>query len=817
VLEQQAHARQHRRLAGMTDRASLPRKPLVHQQRLARPLARVVHQNIDLEWGLAVDDGRQRRLPVGHVVGLVQLTPRLFERTGHLALDQVGQCQIAQRALAGCTRVGRVGRTARQRLVGVLPLLGQARAQLRAQALARSADGLRVDHHALLRDERLGGQLQRLLLEAGRQRRVGQRARKHVGQRVVEGDRLLHLEGIGRGDQPSHRQPLPGFPAVEGIGIVRGEESELLVAVAVVDDDRRGQVARQRGHRNGRHVHEAEGLGRLGEFQDARARARSRLAFQLQRQVPAGVIEQTDRKRNVEGRLVGLARRRRATLRQCQLVGAVVGVVARAHRHARRAGLRVPAAELAEIAAGGLGHGGEEVVAGDGLAVVPLQIQRQAPVESRAAEQGLQHAHDLRALFVDRCGVEVADLLVRIGPHRMGHGPCVLQELRGPQRAHVLDALDRACPGRLGAGTRLRGVGRHHVGAELLFAKDCQALLQAQLKPVAAGDAVAGPVVEVLVADHRFDVGVVDVGGHLRIGQHVPGVEDVQALVLHGPHVEIVRGDDHEAIQVELESEAPLVPADRALERQHRVLGLVQLPGLDPDLQQHLPSRGGPQLLLPAGKTARHQGKQVARLREGIVPAGVVAAIGQLALGHQIAVGQECGIRLRLSAQRHRVDRHHVGPVGKEGDAPEALGLALREQVGLRGEQAQELAVGSGPDGVPDAQREAVCRWRDRQVLVGEHVGGCRQSVAVALQPQQLEVLAIEHQRPAGAQRITTDLQVGGDQRADRVEVEVELDSLHEKRWRKVIGTIDRDDLIVVHRCDGRRRDPTAKGRREKV
>src|SRR3712207_6858280 len=41
--------------------------------------------------------------------------------------------------------------------------------------------------------------------------------------------------------------------------------------------------------------------------------------------------------------------------------------------------------------------------------------------------------------------------------------------------------------------------GRALVGREGLVAEDGEALLQAQLEPVAAGDAVAGPVVEVLV------------------------------------------------------------------------------------------------------------------------------------------------------------------------------------------------------------------------------------------------------------------------------------------------------------------------------
>jgi hypothetical protein len=44
-----------------------------------------------------------------------------------------------------------------------------------------------------------------------------------------------------------------------------------------------------------------------------------------------------------------------------------------------------------------------------------------------------------------------------------------------------------------------------HVAGELLVAEDGQPFLQAELEPVAAGDAVAGPVVEIFVRDDRLD------------------------------------------------------------------------------------------------------------------------------------------------------------------------------------------------------------------------------------------------------------------------------------------------------------------------
>ena len=110
--------------------------------------------------------------------------------------------------------------------------------------------------------------------------------------------------------------------------------------------------------------------------------------------------------------------------------------------------------------------------------------------KSSAPSSVLQHAHDLGALLVDGRRVEIVDLVIERRPHRMGERTGILDELVRAQAAHVADALDRA---------------RALVGGELLVAEDRQPFLQAELEPVAAGDAVAGPVVEVFVRDDRLD------------------------------------------------------------------------------------------------------------------------------------------------------------------------------------------------------------------------------------------------------------------------------------------------------------------------
>ena len=144
---------------------------------------------------------------------------------------------------------------------------------------------------------------------------------------------------------------------------------------------------------------------------------------------------------------------------------------------------------------------------------------------------------------------------------------------------------------RLTAGAAL-------VGGELLVAEDGQPFLEAELEPVAAGDAVAGPVVEILVGDHRLDALVVGVGGGLGARQHVAGIEDVEALVLHRAHVEVVDGDDHEAVEVVLAAVGLLVPFHRALQRVHGVGAAAFVAGADPDLQEDVAAGAGGEAIL---------------------------------------------------------------------------------------------------------------------------------------------------------------------------------------------------------------------------
>ena len=520
-------------------------------------------------------------------------------------------------------------------------------------------------------------------------------------------------------------------------------------------------------------------------------RRRLGLVLEAERQLAAVAAEQPHRQRDDEGLARVRRGRGRGRLLEAEGEGARRRVVAATRGQARRAGLTVPALELEQApgqlaARVGVGDRLGEVVAGDGLAVVALEVESDAALEAGASDQRLHHAHDLGALLVDRRRVEVVDLDVAVRPHRVRHRARVLGELHLAQVAHRFDPAHRA-----------RGRARHHVHAELLVAEDREALLQAQLEPVAAGDAVAGPVVEVLVADHRLDRHVVVVGRRRRIGEHVLGVEEVEPLVLHRPHVEVADGDDHEALEVERQAEARLVPDHRGHQRFHRPFGLVEVALAHPDLQQVVLARARADPLLARHQAGRDQGEQVARLRERVVPAGEVAAVLELAFLDQVAIGEQDRVGRLVGADQHRVLGHHVGPVEEEGDAAEALGLALGEEAAARGVEAGECGVLLRRAGVADLEAEAAFgRVVDDEhaVLVAE-----RHRFAVGQAPGEDQLLAVQAQRSGGHVAVALDLHPAGDQRLRRVEVEGQVDLPDPERRRRVLVAADQGGGAFAH------------------
>ena len=116
-----------------------------------------------------------------------------------------------------------------------------------------------------------------------------------------------------------------------------------------------------------------------------------------------------------------------------------------------------------------------------------------------------------------------------------------------------------------------------------------EALLQTELEPVATGHTIARVIVKILVGHDRLDAQIAGIGGDIRGGQNTGGVENIEALVLHRPHVEIINGNDVKQIKIVLQAVNLLIPAHGTLEGIHGMAAVVLVLGLDIDVQCHCP------------------------------------------------------------------------------------------------------------------------------------------------------------------------------------------------------------------------------------
>mmetsp|Transcript_18676 Transcript_18676/g.46642 ORF Transcript_18676/g.46642 Transcript_18676/m.46642 type:complete len:386 (+) Transcript_18676:1437-2594(+) len=244
------------------------------------------------------------------------------------------------------------------------------------------------------------------------------------------------------------------------------------------------------------------------------------------------------------------------------------------HLQLRRALRREPLAEEREVEGVRVLHRFQKVVARRRRAVVGLEVLHQTLLEALLPEDRHVHADHLRAFLVHCRRVKVVDLLVKFRPHRVGQRARVFQELGLHDVPHLVDALG--------------DVKKPHLRREHLVAEDGETLLQRELKPVTASHAVPRPVVEVLVGDDTLDPLEVCVCGCIPVRQDQLLVEDVQALVFHGPHVEVFHGDNVEDAQIVLEVEVVFVELHRPSQRVHAMLQKVGHCFLRIHSQRHL-------------------------------------------------------------------------------------------------------------------------------------------------------------------------------------------------------------------------------------
>ncbi len=77
------------------------------------------------------------------------------------------------------------------------------------------------------------------------------------------------------------------------------------------------------------------------------------------------------------------------------------------------------------------------------------------------------------------------------------------------------------------------------------------------------------------MTDHGLYGRKIGVGRGIGIGQHVAGIENIQSLVFHGPHIEVAHCDNHKPIQIQFQAEPFFVPYQRALQRVQRPFGFI--------------------------------------------------------------------------------------------------------------------------------------------------------------------------------------------------------------------------------------------------
>ncbi|MCY1230036.1 hypothetical protein D9M72_424310 [compost metagenome] len=225
-------------------------------------------------------------------------------------------------------------------------------------------------------------------------------------------------------------------------------------------------------------------------------------------------------------------------------------------------------------------------------------------------------------------------------------------------------------------------------------------------------------------------------------------------------------------------------------QRVHRVAGLAQVARLDPDLQELVLAGGGPDPFLDAFQLACHQREQVRRLAERVFPHGFMAAVGQVLLADQVAVGQQHRVGVAIGAQRDAEGRHHVRAVEEVGDAAEALGLALGEEVAVGHVQARQRGIGHGLARGGDLERALRGQPGDGQ-RAGV-LGGVGHGLPVQADADQFEFVAAQHQRRVvGGAGLARETQRAGDDGALGIEIEHQVGMVDGEGGRGIVLAID--------------------------
>ena len=303
------------------------------------------------------------------------------------------------------------------------------------------------------------------------------------------------------------------------------------------------------------------------------------------------------------------------------------------------------------------------------------------------------------------------------------------------------------------------------------------------------------------MGNNRFNPLVSSVGRRLCTGQHGAGVENIEAFVLHGAHVEVVHRNDHEDVQIVFTTIGFFVPAHGLFQAVHGVLAFVDVLGLDVNAQRHGAISHGGERVFNAPQVARDQGKQVGRLFKRVFPGRPVAAVFIGAAGQRVTVGQQDRVAMLFGDHGSGERAHHVRAVKVIGDLAKAFGLALGAEHRAGLVQAFQRGIGFGVDLDAGVDHKLLGGRMQGQVAVCQLVVRCGQLDIVKLDRQQLQLLAVQRQgREALATGgIAAHHQLRMDQRVVLEQLEGQVRLVNQVLGRLVVLQVDHLRLFGAH------------------
>ena len=186
-------------------------------------------------------------------------------------------------------------------------------------------------------------------------------------------------------------------------------------------------------------------------------------------------IKQTNSDRNMKRFFVLLTRCWWTTLANGEGILSFCFIIIIAHLEYRCSSLSIPTLKLGEVNGVGIFHSGDKVLSGDGLTIMALKIEIGTLAETFCTHKSMNHADNLRTLFIDSERIEVTNLNKRLRTNSMRHWPGIFHKLSTAHDVGIFNTLDHT------------GV---HIGSKLRIPEDGKTLFQAELEPIPAGNPV---------------------------------------------------------------------------------------------------------------------------------------------------------------------------------------------------------------------------------------------------------------------------------------------------------------------------------------